>query len=130
MQACPPEIWLDIFWLACTDTGFTGRSISLTSRFFYELSKPVKLRSVGLRGVVQIIDFLNLIERTPVVHRRVENLFISTHNGCDPPEDVLSDAIEALVNLYEPGYDIRVHHPSSVVRLSAFLIFVMINLRF
>ena len=109
MQACPPEIWLDIFWLACTDTGFTGRSISLTSRFFYELSKPVKLRSVGLQGVVQIIDFLNLIERTPVVHRRVENLFISTHNACKVPGHVM----EALVNLYK-------------VRLSVFLILVII----
>jgi len=126
MQACPPEIWLHIFWLACTDTGFTGRSISLTSRFFYELSKPVKLRSVGLQGVVQIIDFLNLIERMPVIHRRVENLFISTHNACDVPEDVIPDVMEALVNLYKPDYDIRVHQPFSVVSLSVFLILVII----
>ena len=102
-------------------TGFTGRSISLTSRFFYELSKPVKLRSVGLQGVVQIINFLNLIERTPVVHVRVENLFISTHNTSEVPGDVM----EALVNLYKPGYDIQVQ-PSSVVRLSVFLILIII----
>ena len=112
---CPPEIWHDILWFACTDTGFTGRSISLTSRLFHELSKPVKLRSVGLRGVVHIIDFLNLIERTPVVERRVENLFISTHNGCGFLDDVVPDTMEALANLYKPGYDIRVHCPSSVV---------------
>lgn len=120
LPVCPPEVWHNILWFACTDTGFTGRSISLTSRFFHELSKSVKLRSVGLRGVVQIIDFLNVIERTPVVYRRVENLFISTHNGCGLPGDIVPDTMEALVNLYKPGYDIRVHHPSSVVRPLSF----------
>src|SRR6266446_2818496 len=95
MDLCPPEIWRDILWLACTDTGFTGRSISLTSRFFHELSKHVKFRSVALRGVVQIIDFLNVIERTP--YPQVENLFISTHNGFGLPEDVVPGIMESLI---------------------------------
>ncbi|KIM44936.1 hypothetical protein M413DRAFT_66764 [Hebeloma cylindrosporum] len=113
LSPCPPEVWHEILWLACTDTGFTGRSISLTSRLFHELSKPAKLCSVGLRGVVQIIDFLNLIEQTPVVYRRVENLFISTHTGCRFRKDLTPDTVDELVKLYKPRYDIWVEQLSS-----------------
>jgi len=121
MDLCPPEIWHDILWLACTDTGFTGRSISLTSRSFYELSRHVKLRSVALRSVVQIIGFLNVIERTP--YPQVENLFISTHNGSGFSEDVEPGIMESLINLYryKESLDIRVQHPSSVVSSSTFI---------
>jgi uncharacterized membrane protein len=107
--------------MACTDTGFTGRSISLTSRSFHDLSKHIKFRSVALLGVVQIIDFLNVIERIP--YPQVENLFISTYNGSGFPEGVVPGTVESLINLYKPGFDIRLLFPSSVVRPSAFLLY-------
>jgi len=42
INSCPPEIWSQIFYRACIDTGFTGRSISATSRYSTRLPKKKK----------------------------------------------------------------------------------------
>jgi len=76
MDHCPIEIWSQIFTLACTDNGFTGRSLSLTSRYIHELSKSVKLQSLSVTKPQQIRGLARLLADTPPKYRRVRYLFI------------------------------------------------------
>ncbi|KAF9462895.1 hypothetical protein BDZ94DRAFT_1260113 [Collybia nuda] len=77
MYKFPIEIWLQIFQLACTDGGSTGRAISRVSRFFHEVSKEVRLQSITVVGVPQIVACALMLERTPPNFRRVRHLFVS-----------------------------------------------------
>jgi hypothetical protein len=57
MESIPPEILALIFSYACTDDGYTGRSLSLVSRYISDVSKPYKLQSVAVRGMWQVLEF-------------------------------------------------------------------------
>jgi hypothetical protein len=57
MESIPPEILSLIFSYACTDDGYTGRSLSLVSRYISDVSKPYKLQSVAVRGMWQVLEF-------------------------------------------------------------------------
>ncbi|KAK7060901.1 hypothetical protein VNI00_000634 [Paramarasmius palmivorus] len=74
----PCEIWLQIFRLACVDDGTTGRSLSLVCRFFREVSKEVKLQSLAIFGVEEMIQFSEILETLPEQDRKVRHLFMST----------------------------------------------------
>jgi len=76
MNALPAEIWSQIFWHACVDTGYTGCSISETCRFFNDVGKPTKFRSVALQGLSKVISFWVSIESLPPHHLRIENMYI------------------------------------------------------
>ena len=76
MNQTPSEVWKNIFSFACTDTGFTGRSLSLVSKYIHETSKSVKLQSIALRGYGQMLAFADLLEKYPPTHRRVRYLLI------------------------------------------------------
>ncbi|KZP12646.1 hypothetical protein FIBSPDRAFT_754563, partial [Athelia psychrophila] len=73
----PPEIWVEIFNEACTDTGLTGRSLASVSHFFSSVSQPMKYQSIALHGLHQILAFASTIEKMPVHVRRVKYLFIA-----------------------------------------------------
>lgn len=77
MYKCPTEVWLQIFQAACTDDGSTGRAISLVCRFFHEVSREVRLQSITVVGVPQIVACAKMLERTPPNFRRVRHLFVS-----------------------------------------------------
>ncbi|KAF7973305.1 hypothetical protein HWV62_15627 [Athelia sp. TMB] len=47
MDRVPFEIWIKIFSFACTDAGFTGRSLSLVSKFVRDASAQVKLQKIA-----------------------------------------------------------------------------------
>ncbi|KAJ7630435.1 hypothetical protein FB45DRAFT_915493 [Roridomyces roridus] len=77
----PAEIWTQVHFWACTaDDGQTGRSLSLVSRDWRELSAPFKLQSIALVGAKPILRFLALLESTPEGLRNVESLFIGCQN--------------------------------------------------
>jgi len=80
MDQAPPEICAKIFSVACTDTGYTGQSISLVSKYIHETSGPYRLQSISLHGHDEIIAFAALLNKTPPHLRRVRHLFISTQN--------------------------------------------------
>ncbi|KZP07850.1 hypothetical protein FIBSPDRAFT_803534, partial [Athelia psychrophila] len=56
MERTPSEIWTKIFAHACTDSGETGRQLSLVSKFIRATSAPVKYQSIATHGPRQIID--------------------------------------------------------------------------
>ena len=79
MDKVPPEICTKIFSQACLDSGYTGRSLSLVSKFIHDTSQPVKLQSISLHGLNEIAAFASLLERTPPHLRRIRYLFITSH---------------------------------------------------
>jgi hypothetical protein len=77
MDHCPVEIHAHIFQLACTDGGYTGRALSLVSKYFHDVSKPTKYYSVSCHGFWQAIEFLRLITNLPPHHRIVCHLSVT-----------------------------------------------------
>ncbi|KZP14797.1 hypothetical protein FIBSPDRAFT_796367 [Athelia psychrophila] len=78
MDRTPSEIWTKIFSHACTDSGATGRRLSLVSKSIRELSAPVKLQSMSIHGLRHVTSFHKLLLQTPPHLRRIRYLFIST----------------------------------------------------
>jgi len=62
---------------ACTDGGFTGRSLSLVSRRIHLTSEPFRLQSISLHSARDITAFRNLLNSKPPHEDVVRNLFIS-----------------------------------------------------
>lgn len=87
MYRVPFEIWTKISSYACTDTGFTGRSLSLVSKFIRDASASVKIQSIAAHGQ-EIEKLEEVLLRTPLHLRYVRYLFISTN---DREKLVLSD---------------------------------------
>ncbi|TFK69290.1 hypothetical protein BDN72DRAFT_768171, partial [Pluteus cervinus] len=72
----PAEVWSRIFELSCTDSGFTGQSLSLVSRSFHRFSGPYKLQSISLRNIKFICRFLALLHTLAPNQRRIHYLCI------------------------------------------------------
>jgi len=77
MNRCPVEIYAHIFQLACMDGGYTGRALSLVSKYFHDVSKPLKYYSVSCHGFWQAIEFLRLIKTLPPCDRIVHYLSVT-----------------------------------------------------
>ena len=128
MHRCPPEILWKIYGFACTDDGYTGRSLSLVSRYIHESSKPVKFQSLAVRGAWQAVECAALLESTPSHLRRVDNLFISdarpydhfTSHAEDTEWDMPLTFPRDLAGTYLEGVDLQ----SFVVAVKYFVFFM------
>jgi len=81
MEHIPPEICGEIFAFACADDGYTGRALSLVSRYFNDVATgPFNYQSVAIVGHGQLVAFADLIGNIPLPFRRVECIFISAHS--------------------------------------------------
>ncbi|KAF8959605.1 hypothetical protein BDZ97DRAFT_1922780 [Flammula alnicola] len=80
MQNCPAEIWTQIIAFACTDSGFTGRSISLVSRSFRTASRPFKYQSIALTRSKYIRAFRSIVSNLPPDEKRVRYLYVQCPN--------------------------------------------------
>ncbi|KIM74392.1 hypothetical protein PILCRDRAFT_80097, partial [Piloderma croceum F 1598] len=72
----PPELCEHIFSFACLDDGYTGRSLSLVSRYISEASKPVRFQSLVVRNLPQAQALASILEKESPLHRRVRHLFV------------------------------------------------------
>ncbi|KAI0661343.1 hypothetical protein C8Q70DRAFT_1043941 [Cubamyces menziesii] len=91
MNRLPMEIWREVFTHACTDGGFTGASLMLVCRFFYNASLPIRFRSLSFRSLHQIELFLDYARHYEEGHAgsklRVHHLLLSFSNASmDTPE--------------------------------------------
>ncbi|KAK7688977.1 hypothetical protein QCA50_007668 [Cerrena zonata] len=77
LNECPPEIIQYIFSFACTDNGYTGRSLSLVSHFINEVAKPICLQSVALYTLDQVGAFNTYLHSRDPHHRIVRSLYIT-----------------------------------------------------
>jgi len=91
MDILPAELHSHIFSLACTDDGYTARSLSLLSRYFFQISLPFRYLSICITKTPQIQSLSERLQATPSHLRRIDHLFISD-DGCDP---------QALVNFMD-----------------------------
>jgi len=80
--------------LACTDGGYTGRSLSLVSRYVHETSKPFKLQSVCVKGILQAIEFESFLSNNPGIDHGVRHLFVS----CLYPHDKLTNHVKDIAS--------------------------------
>lgn len=111
MNRCPAELWIRIFALACTDGGYTGRSLSCVSRYISDVSRPVQLQSVALHGAYELKCFADTMESRVPEDRRILHLYIAHHkepsdrNSYAPPDSLSSSELrEALIyRLYHPA---------------------------
>ncbi|KZT69921.1 hypothetical protein DAEQUDRAFT_725890 [Daedalea quercina L-15889] len=80
MDRCPTEIWIRIFTLACTDGGFTGRSLSCTSKYIRDASRSVKLQSIAVIGSYEVNRLADALESRLPEHRRILHLCIGAYD--------------------------------------------------
>ncbi|KZP20639.1 hypothetical protein FIBSPDRAFT_532572 [Athelia psychrophila] len=80
MDRTPSEVCTRIYTYACTDSGFTGRSISLTSRQFHQECRPVRYQSIAVHGPQSIFALESSLKNVPAHLRRVRYLFISSES--------------------------------------------------
>lgn len=95
MAAFPPEIWLHIFPYACLDGGFTGNSLSLTSKQFYALSSESKWLSIALNGPDQMCRFIATYKRS-TQRRRIRHLLLSWYRYQSPPANFSAEALSGI----------------------------------
>jgi hypothetical protein len=81
MDQTPRELCTRIFSVACRDTGYCGRSLSLDLKYIRETSKSVKLQNISIHGHIQIMMLHSPLswrpERTP---HHLRYLFVSSHD--------------------------------------------------
>ncbi|KAI0821631.1 hypothetical protein BC628DRAFT_1329076 [Trametes gibbosa] len=58
MTRLPLEIWREVFGYACTDGGYTGASLALACKLFYNASLPVRSHALSLFSLRQVELFL------------------------------------------------------------------------
>jgi hypothetical protein len=76
LSKLPPELCEHIFSFACLDDGYSGRSLSLVSKYISATSKPVRLQSLVVRNLPQALALAAILEATALHHRRVHNLCV------------------------------------------------------
>ena len=74
---CPIEIWDVIFALACDHSGKIAAAICGVSRYFYEIVKPHRLKSLVVYGESRIVAFHKAMKIIPPDVPRAEHLFIA-----------------------------------------------------
>ena len=103
----PVEIWHLIFSLACTDDGSTGRSLSLVSTHFRDISAPFKYQSITITRWSQIIAFSQFFCKLPASQKKI--LFLFVHhplpfldvNGHGYPLTKPTDQLSEELNIQE-----------------------------
>ena len=121
MKTCPNEILSFIFAEACTDDGFTGRSLSLVSRRIHDTSRRYALQSVALYGSYQLSAFASLLDKVNPEDRGVRHLYLTDCRrvwveylpGQDR-EDWLAERMGEHFHINHPS---REHTSSAILRI-------------
>ncbi|CAL1698749.1 unnamed protein product [Somion occarium] len=85
IASLPAELLLDIFAIACTDTGYTGCCLTAVSQRFRALctGSGVDIENVVVNGVEKMEGFLAVLERREKRARRVKNLLLTDRVGIE-----------------------------------------------
>ncbi|KAF8147878.1 hypothetical protein B0H34DRAFT_619431, partial [Crassisporium funariophilum] len=106
MERCPPELHAYITQFACTDDGYTIRSLYGVSRYYREISRPYLYQALSISHVHQIPIIAAQLEALPIHWRHIRHLLISNecsnasldqipHSSNSPPLSLLE--IQTLV---------------------------------
>ncbi|KAL0065231.1 hypothetical protein AAF712_007742 [Marasmius tenuissimus] len=77
MNPFPAEIWIQIFSVACLDTGRTAESLSLVCKASHELVQQFKYQSLALLRPNDLVRFSMHLVRTDLSLRPLKHLFIA-----------------------------------------------------
>ncbi|KAF7363644.1 hypothetical protein MSAN_01021600 [Mycena sanguinolenta] len=91
LDRLPPEICTYIFDFACRDSGCTGRSLSLVSRYVYQTSELVRYTSIVLIGRSQILSFAEFVGNTSIP-LKTRYLFINGQESEEELDSMLRNA--------------------------------------
>ncbi|OJT15465.1 hypothetical protein TRAPUB_7336 [Trametes pubescens] len=81
VTSIPTELWRSIVTIACTDGGFTGTSLALTSKFFHAQSRGLRFHSLALNSLRQLEGFCTFLQLQPQEGKpRIEHLYLSFFN--------------------------------------------------
>lgn len=81
--------------MACTDGGYTGRSLSLVCRFFNAASSSAKYNSISILGSNQTRGFARLIISQPRIPR-VRHLFLKYRNSRPAPDSFKAKKVKGM----------------------------------
>ncbi|RPD57289.1 hypothetical protein L226DRAFT_614322 [Lentinus tigrinus ALCF2SS1-7] len=90
MDLLPIELLSSIFSFACTDGGYTGTSLSATSKYLNALSQPYALQSIALYGWPHIVAFStslqarNAAQTPPYLRLRCFHLYMTDRSSACP----------------------------------------------
>ncbi|KAF8646688.1 hypothetical protein AX16_007101 [Volvariella volvacea WC 439] len=73
----PPELWFEIFSLACTDGGFTGTSLSRASHHVRLFLAPYKFQHLKVFGLAQACLFNAALKKSTQSDICIRTLFFS-----------------------------------------------------
>ncbi|KAI0807857.1 hypothetical protein C8Q74DRAFT_1363320 [Fomes fomentarius] len=99
METLPTELLLQIFTIACTDSGHTGCSLSSVSKHIRNVSHPVRFHCIALNGSpTQLVRFLALLDvlQTPAPPP-VRHLCYATPTGMHYHTEMEALEIDMLV---------------------------------
>ncbi|KAF9448535.1 hypothetical protein P691DRAFT_639233, partial [Macrolepiota fuliginosa MF-IS2] len=94
----PPELHSYICSLACTDDGYTARSLSRVSKYFAQITLPYLYQSLCISEPTRIRNLAKKLQTTPAHQRRIHHLFISDASG----ERDLASSIISILTLSAP----------------------------
>ena len=81
----PTELWRAILTGACTDGGFTGKSLALTNKFFHAQSLSTRFHSLSLTSLARIKAFLSFLETQPKeCNPTIHHLYLSFLDETEP----------------------------------------------
>lgn len=101
-ETVPPEIWSNIFDSACTDDGFTARSLSLVSRHIRAVSQDHRYLIINISSTRQMIALENQLFQSGVISERtLKSRFICITF----PVDVVTEAYPEEPGMWEPESD-------------------------
>ena len=104
MDHLPPEIWEQISSFACIDSGQTGRSLSLVSRYIRDVSKLSQYQSVSLTRSKHILKFRQTLFHAPLKARRIKYLYVCCPDVfTDVSDEEDSDYVETPTTISSPS---------------------------
>lgn len=77
LETCPHDILYLIFKDACHDTGFTARSLALTSRRMSAISSTFLYRNLAITSIARLKRAYEALRLVPEELRRVHHLYIA-----------------------------------------------------
>lgn len=102
MDTLPPEIISHICVLAVTavDSGFdTVNHLRLVSKYFYNITLPLKFNSLIVHEIGDLQKILNTLAAVNSPFRRVRNLFLSTYDRTENRPLASADTLKAFNRL-------------------------------
>ncbi|KAJ7889921.1 hypothetical protein B0H14DRAFT_2497490 [Mycena olivaceomarginata] len=115
LETVPPEIWAEVFAFSCTDTGCTGRALSLVSRAAHLVSKPLKYQSIVVTGFRELLKLLAVLRELPPGARRVKYLCVG-----GAVSDTAEKTLGRILRLVAPSLVALRIHCSTISRPSLF----------